>query len=237
MSEIKNDELNQATETSNTEAETPIVEGINEPKTKNTIADFFKKCFSKENLKKTIAVILLAAIVIGGVCGVISYNSPKSVAKRYVKAVLFGDEKTEAKLSAYDWYAQQLGDNEEDVFFYKASLSYDEDITSWQEYFKAVNLYKKEELEEWFGYEYKVSFSVTRVEGLSGWSIKERYAKALDKYEEESLLDRNNISDVKTVTVKIKAETEEYGIWRDTVRVIVVKMPSAWKVLDIIEVA
>lgn len=67
MSEIKNDELNQATETSNTEAETPMVEEINEPKAKTTITDFFKKCFSKENLKKTIAVILLAAIVIGGV--------------------------------------------------------------------------------------------------------------------------------------------------------------------------
>ena len=92
MSEIKTDELTQTAETGNAATETPIVEEINEPKeksikiTKNTIIDFFKKCFSKENLKKTIAVILLAAIVIGGICGVISYNSPKSVALRFIKA-------------------------------------------------------------------------------------------------------------------------------------------------------
>ena len=42
--------------------------------------------FSRENRKKTIAIILGVIVVIGVVCGVISYNSPASVARRYVKA-------------------------------------------------------------------------------------------------------------------------------------------------------
>lgn len=45
-----------------------------------------KVLFSRENRKKTIAVILGVIVVIGVVCGVISYNSPASVARRCVKA-------------------------------------------------------------------------------------------------------------------------------------------------------
>lgn len=230
MSEIKNDELNQATETNNIEAETPIVEEINESKTKTTIADFFKKCFSKEKLKKTIAVILLAAIVIGGVCGVISYNSPKSVAKRFIKAVSLYDYKTTAKLSAYDWYAVSLDGDEEEVFFDEMSDRYDEDITSWQEYFKVVKSYGKERHEDWYG-KYKYSFTVARVKDLSERKLKEKYSEVLDAYEEASLLDADNIGKGKEVTVKSKLESEEDGVDRATCIVTVVKISGAWKVL------
>lgn len=138
MSEIKTDDLTQAAEAGSMATETPIGEGINEPKAKNTITDFLRKCFSKENLKKTIAVILLAAIVIGGICGVISYNSPKLVALRFAKARFNYDLKVQEKLLAYDFravtlYANDYKDDEE-AFFESLSDEYNEDIYSWEEY-------------------------------------------------------------------------------------------------------
>lgn len=231
MSEIKNDELNQATETNNTEAETPIVEEIKEPKAKTTITDFFKKCFSKENLKKTIAVILLAAIVIGGVCGVISYNSPESVAKRFVKAVFLFDDKTVAKLTAYDWYVKTLNGDDEDAFFDKKSDYYDTDITSWKDYFKTYKSYTKESMEDEFG-DYEFSFEVTRVKDISARKLKEKYSDILQEYEEKSMLDSDSIENGKIATVKVKLETED-GIERVTCTVAVVKMSGAWKVLTL----
>lgn len=229
MTEIKNDELNQASETSNTETEKPIVEEINEPKTKTTIADFLKKCFSKENLKKTIAVILLAAIVIGGVCGVISYNSPKSVARRYAKAVFLCDDKAVAKLTAYDWYVKTLNGDDEDAFFDKKSDYYDADITSWKDYFKTYKSYTKESMEDEFG-DYEFSFEVTRVKDISARKLKEKYSDILQEYEEKSMLDSDSIENGKIATVRVKLETED-GIARGTFTTVIVKTFGRWKVL------
>lgn len=234
MSEIKNDELNQATETNNIEAETPIVEEINESKTKTTISDFFKKCFSKEKLKKTIAVILLAAIVIGGVCGVISYNSPKSVARRYVVALCQSDLKTVSKLTAIDWYADALDNldcEDEDVYFDKLSKLYDEDITSWGDYFKVFKKSTDEVRYDWYG-EYKYSYEVTKIKDISAKKLKDNYYELLGEYEEKSLIDADSIEKGKKVTVKVKLDTEEDGLIRETYTVILVKMSGGWKALD-----
>ena len=234
MSEIKTDELTQTIETG-----TPTVEGKNAPKaikiTKNTIIDFFKKCFSKENLKKTIAVILLAAIVIGGICGVISYNAPKSVALRFAKALFTFDLKAQEKLLAYDYRAVTLYTNDyeddEEAFFESLSDEYNEDIYSWAEYFKVYPQQSIENREENFG-DYKVKYQVSKIKDLSERKIKNENVGNLSVLERVADFDADAIKKGKNVTVKIKVDTEEMGILHYTVTITLVKAPNSWKVLD-----
>lgn len=180
-------------------------------------------------MKKTIAVILLAAIVIGGVCGIISYNGPESVAKRYMKAELTLDYKSLVKLTAYDWYAWELGSSEEEDFFNRESNIYDEDITSWEEYFDAANAVFQEFC--FMHGEPKFSFEVTKIRDITVRRLKLNYSDILDEYEEESLLDADKISAAKEATVRGKIETEEGGIERETYIVVLVKISGTWKVL------
>lgn len=241
MSEIKTDELTQTAETGNAATETPIVEEINEPKeksikiTKNTIIDFFKKCFSKENLKKTIAVILLAAIVIGGICGVISYNSPKSVALRFIKADCEFNLKAEEKLLAYDYRTATLYDNEyenrEEAFFEHLSDVYDEDINSWEDYFKVYQKQNLENMEDSFG-DYKYIYNVSRIKDISVRKVKEENKSLLSSLERAVDFDADTIEEGKKVTVKIKLDSEDEGIVRFTAYVTLVKASGSWKILN-----
>lgn len=234
MSEIKTDELIQASEAGNAAAETPIVEEINAPKAKNTFKDFFKKCFSKENLKKTIAVILLTAIVIGGTCGVIYYNSPESVALRFVKACSNSDLKAQEKLLAYDYrtYTLYLSNSEdEEAFFESKSDKFEEDINSWEDYFRVYQTQALEFYEDIYG-DYKITYSVSKTKDLSERKVKASNESLLSDLEEIAIFDSDTIEEGKYVTVKGKTDTEELGIIRYTYTVTLVKVSNSWKVLD-----
>lgn len=234
MSEIKTDELIQASETGNTAAETPIVKEINEPTAKNTFKDFFKKCFSKENLKKTIAVILLTAIVIGGTYGVIYYNSPESVALRFVKACSNSDLKAQEKLLAYDYrtYTLYLSNSEdEEAFFESKSDKFEEDINSWEDYFRVYQTQALEFYEDIYG-DYKITYSVSKTKDLSERKVKASNESLLSDLEEIAIFDSDTIEEGKYVTVKGKTDTEELGIIRYTYTVTLVKVSNSWKVLD-----
>lgn len=239
MSEIKTDELIQASETGNAAAETPIVEEINAPKAKNTFKDFFKKCFSKENLKKTIAVILLTAIVIGGTYGVIYYNSPESVALRFVKACSNSDLKAQEKLLAYDYrtYTLYLSNSEdeeafdEEAFFESKSDKFEEDINSWEDYFRVYQTQALEFYEDIYG-DYKITYSVSKTKDLSERKVKASNESLLSDLEEIANFDSDTIEEGKYVTVKGKTDTEELGIIRYTYTVTLVKVSNSWKVLD-----
>ena len=234
MSEIKPDDLTQAAEAGSMATETPIVAGINEPKAKNTITDFLRKCFSKENLKKTIAVILLAAIVIGGICGVISYNSPKSVALRFAKARFNYDLKVQEKLLAYDFRAVTLYANDykdDEAFFESLSDEYNEDIYSWEEYFKVYQKQHLEDREDDFGNS-KITCEVSRIKDISERKVKDENTGWLSFLETIANFDADAVGDGKNVTVKVKAEGEDIGIIRYTFTVVLVKVSNSWKVLD-----
>lgn len=234
MSEIKTDELIQASETGNAAAETPIVEEINAPKAKNTFKDFFKKCFSKENLKKTIAVILLTAIVIGGTYGVIYYNSPESVALRFVKACFNSDLKAQEKLLAYDYrtYTLYLSNSEdEEAFFESKSDKFEEDINSWEDYFRVYQTQALEFDEDICG-DYEITYRVSKIKDLSERKVKASNESLLSDLEEIANFDADTIKEGKYVTVKVKEDTEELGIIRYTYTVTLVKVSNSWKVLD-----
>ena len=234
MSEIKTDELIQASETGNAAAETPIVEEINAPKAKNTFKDFFKKCFSKENLKKTIAVILLTAIVIGGTYGVIYYNSPESVALRFVKACSNSDLKAQEKLLAYDYrtYTLYLSNSEdEEAFFESKSDKFEEDINSWEDYFRVYQTQALEFDEDICG-DYEITYRVSKIKDLSERKVKASNESLLSDLEEIANFDADTIKEGKYVTVKVKEDTEELGIIRYTYTVTLVKVSNSWKVLD-----
>lgn len=234
MSEIKTDELIQASETGNAAAETPIVEEINAPKAKNTFKDFFKKCFSKENLKKTIAVILLTAIVIGGTYGVIYYNSPESVALRFVKACSNSDLKAQEKLLAYDYrtYTLYLSNSEdEEAFFESKSDKFEEDINSWEDYFRVYQTQALEFDEDTCG-DYEITYRVSKIKDLSERKVKASNESLLSALEEIANFDADTIKEGKYVTVKVKEDTEELGVIRYTYTVTLVKVSNSWKVLD-----
>ena len=235
MSEIKTDELIQASETGNAAAETPIVEEINAPKAKNTFKDFFKKCFSKENLKKTIAVILLAAIVIGGICGIVYYNSPKSVALRFVKANCEFNLKAKEKLLAYDFRTATLYTNDyeddEEAFFESMSDEYSEDIYNWEDYFKVYRKQGLESLEDSLG-DYKYTYEVSRTKDISERKVKDENKSLLSSLEAAADFDADTIGEGKNVIIKVKLDSEDEGIVRFTVNVTLVKVSNSWKVLD-----
>lgn len=234
MSEIKTDELIQASEAGNAAAETPIVKEINEPTAKNPIKDFFKKCFSKENLKKTIAVILLAAIVIGGTCGVIYYNSPESVALRFVKACSNSDLKAQEKLWAYDHRTYTLyrsSHEDEEAFFESMRDLFKEDINSWEDYFRVYQTQALEFNEDTYG-DYKITYRVSKIKDLSERKVKASNESLLSALEEIANFDADTIKEGKYVTVKVKEDTEEVGVIRYTYTVTLVKVSNSWKVLD-----
>ena len=163
------------------------------------------------------------AVVIAVVVILLSRNNPSSVAKRYIQA-FYTDDKTATSLWAFDFNAIRLSeyDGSEEEFFEAMSDEYSADISSWNDFYKAVDSSFQEQLEDEYG-EYKVTTEVTRTKDIS---VK----KALER---DINFDTDSISDACVVTAKAKI-TGEDEIERTKIDVYVVKIGGSWGVLDYI---
>ncbi len=186
-----------------------------------------KTLFSRENRKKTIAVILGVIVVIGVVCGVISYNSPASVARRYVKARYEYDYKiVDSTLvgGKYYWF----GDEDEQEWLEEQSNWYDEDFLSMSDYYNYVKTERDDTLYDEYG-EYKITTRVSKEKDV-------RVGKLLDDDDIVETLDTLDIDEgrvkaAKLVTVKLHVVGEDDSD-RATVEVWLAKIGLAWKVID-----
>lgn len=188
---------------------------------------------SKKTIRTVATLACVVIVLIVAVCALYSYNSPASVAERYVKAYIYNDVATLNKLSAYDYYEYLLyqydGDTEE--FFADASDRYDEDIKNWNQYSKCMKEYQTEQLSDYYG-EYKLTIEATKTKERTLRKIEEELEYYIGKYEKRTDFDRDDISAVKEVTVKRKIVTED-EIKRDSATVYVVKIGMNWRVLCI----
>lgn len=186
-----------------------------------------KALFSRENRKRTIAVILGVIVVIGVVCGVISYNSPASVAQRYVKAWYESDYRVINSAlvgGKYYWF----GDGDEQEWLEEQSSWYDEDFLSMSDYYNYMKTEREEELYDYYG-EYRITTRVSKEKDV-------RVGKLLDDKSIVRILDMQDIDEgrvkaAKLVTVKLHVVGEDDSD-RATVEVWLAKIGLAWKVID-----
>lgn len=186
-----------------------------------------KALFSRENRKKTIAVILGVIVVIGVVCGVISYNSPASVARRYVKARYEYDYKiVDSTLvgGKYYWF----GDEDEQEWLEEQSNWYDEDFLSMSDYYNYVKTERDDTLYDEYG-EYKITTRVSKEKDVRVGKLldDEVIAETLDMLD----IDEGRVKAAKLVTVKLHVVGEDDSD-RATVEVWLAKIGLAWKVID-----
>ena len=187
------------------------------------------KLFSVQNRKKTIAAIAVVLVIAIAAGCLIYRGSPKNVAVRYVKAYEFSDYVAEHKVMAYDTYAYFLGDMSEEEYFEQCSDRYDEDIQSWKDLSDYYRTDWEEFLEDIYG-EYKLSIEASRVKDMSNKRLEAEYGNFLNELETKIAFDRDDISDAKEVTVKLKIEGED-GTDRETYIVCLVKINGVWKAL------
>lgn len=189
-----------------------------------------KDAFSAEKWKKSAAILGAAVVMIVVAIALLGRGSAASVAKRYCDGFV-GNAKVQAGLTAYDWKARQLGYyDDEDDFFEAMSDKYDENITSWDSYFKVKNKSDKETIEDLVG-KYKITTEVTRKKDISVKKLLEENSSLIKKLEAERLIDRDDISAAKEIIVKMKVKGEDQTI-RNTYDMYLVKIGGAWKVLD-----
>ena len=186
-----------------------------------------KVLFSRENRKKTIAIILGVIVVIGVVCGVISYNSPASVAQRFAKTWCVSDYKVNDSTlvgGKYYWF----GDEDEQEWLEEQSSWYDEDFSSMSDYYNYMKTERDEYLYDEYG-EYKITTRVSKEKDV-------RVGKLLDEDDIVETLDTLDIDEgrvkaAKLVTVKLHVVGEDDSE-RATVEVWLAKIGLAWKVID-----
>ncbi len=194
---------------------------------------FIKSCFSRNNLKKTIAVILLVLIAGGTASAYFHSRTPEAIALRYAKACLFDDVAEISKVLAYDDKIVRLYgrfENDEESFFEYESDYLQEDIYSWDDYYKAIKERKAEQLEDYFG-NYELSCDIKRVKDVSERKIKDDYEDEIAFLESADVLDADMLGQGKIVVVKGKIDSEDEGIARFYNTVVLVKVSSSWKVL------
>lgn len=193
------------------------------------ILDGIRNAFSPERWKKS-AVITAVVVLVIAVAGVLlGRNSPASVARRYAIA-LFDDMKTVVKLSAYDWQKDRLADyRDEDDFFEKMSDEYDEDISTWRTFYKAVDKKIREGFEDTQG-NYKISAEVSKNRNISLNKWLDDYSSTLKNLEKTGSFDKDKVSEAKEVTVKVKLKGED-STKRVTADMCLVKTGVSWRVL------
>ena len=187
---------------------------------------------AKKKLSLTTILILAAVALLVIVAAVIFlvHNSPTSVAKRYVKG-FYTNEQAFVSSLAFDYKAYLLYDYDgsEDEFFEAMSDLYEVDISSWRDYYKAVDEDSREGLEDSFG-KYKVTAEATRTKEKSVDWLRLKTHGWLGTLEEEAGFDHDSIKAVRLVTVKLKIAGDK--IKRETCDVIVVRTGLFWGVLD-----
>lgn len=195
------------------------------------LGGWIKAAIAPERWRKT-AVISGAAIVALVVAIVLlARGSATSVAKRYCTAY-WGDIRKIEQLSAYDWRNEKLqGYEDEDAFFEDMSEEYDADIRSWQDYYRALNEYGREVLDDYVG-KYSAEMDVTKVRDISVDKLRGDLSYHIKKLEEHGSFDADKITAAKKITVKVKLKGEERTV-RYTYDMYLVKVSGAWKILTV----
>ena len=180
-----------------------------------------------------VPLLILAAVVVVAICAAVFFitrNSATSVAKRFITGY-YENDKLYTSLWAYDFEAFLLTsyDGDEEAFFEEMSDEYDADITSWNEYHKAVDTYFKEYWEDNYG-KYKVSVEVVRSKDISVRRLLDDESDAISYLEENLNFDSDKISAAKIVTVKGKLAGED-DIMREKFEIYMVKIGLTWRVL------
>ena len=180
-----------------------------------------------------VPLLILAAVVVVAICAAVFFitrNSATSVAKRCITAC-YEDDKLATSLWAFDLYDYYLIDYDGDVeaFFADESNAYDADITSWNEYHKAIDIYFKEYWEDTYG-KYTLSVDVIRSKDISVRKALEENSGTVSYLEENLDFDTDKISDAKVVTLKVKIDGED-DTSRRKCEVYMVKMGLVWRVL------
>ena len=180
---------------------------------------------------KRISIIIAALLLVVciGTAFVLNMLSPESVSEQFVEAVLYHDVCKIQKYLAYDYcnYIESKYDIEE--YFERKSDYLTEDITSWEELSKAYRSYWDETYSDKYG-KYEFSIEATRVKDISNRKLEEKQKNLLDTLEDKQLIDRDDITEVKEVTLKVKI-TGDDETDRDTITIYLVKIGAFWKVL------
>lgn len=176
---------------------------------------------------KAIGIAAVALIVV--IILISSLGGPKNLAKKYVKANVYGDIVAMHKYLAYDNYANILGDEDEEDYFEDLSDDLDEEITSWKDLAKYNREESEENLEDEYG-DYKIEMEITKVKDVSARSLEKDFEYLYDRLEDNTDFDRDDISAGKTVKIKMKIKGDE-GTERYELTVYLVKMGMSWKVL------
>lgn len=166
-------------------------------------------------------------VVIGVVCGVISYNSPASVTRRYVKARYEFDDKVEdSTLVGGKYY--RFGDMDEQEWLEEQSSRFDEDFSSVSDYYNYWKTERDEGLYDYYG-EYKITTRVSKEKDVRVGKLldDEVIAETLDMLD----IDEGRVKAAKLVTVKLHIVGEDDSD-RATVEVWLAKIGLAWKVID-----
>ena len=167
-------------------------------------------------------------VVIGVVCGVISYNSPASVAQRYVKAWYEWNDKVEDSTYVGGKY-YRFGDMDEQEWLEYKSSQCDEDFSSMSDYYNYWKPIREEKLYDYYG-EYTITIRVSREKDI-------RVGKLLDDEDIVEKLDMLDIDEgrvkaAKLVTVKLHIDGEDDSD-RMTFEVRLVRIGLAWKVIGV----
>ena len=203
------------------------------PAAPKSFGEKLKNCFAPQNRKKTLIVLAALVLLIVVVACAAKHNSPASVAERFTNAC-FGNTKAQYKLLAYDKQKLDLYyyDGDEEEYFMSMSDSYDEDIDSWNDYYKVCDEEMKNDLEDEVGYDCEVTVKVTKEKNISVDNYLDDDEYWLDWLEEAAEFDRDRISAVKEVTVKVRLKGED-DIQRETLRLMLVKAGGGWKVINV----
>ncbi len=214
-------------QTTYTEA-TPPAEAAPESDVSPATAPAVKK---KPPLKTVLIIAAVCAAVLAVAVIFLVRSGPSAIAKRYALAS-WNDQKTAASLCIYDWEAYLLTNYDDDAekFFEKQSDYYDADISSWSQYYKAVDANLKESLEDEYG-KYKITAEVTKSKDMSVKKLLEDTASRIKYLESNIAFDADTIADAKLVTVKLKLAGED-DIDRTKMAVYMVKAGGRWGVLD-----
>lgn len=202
-------------------AETPV----SEAKEKFSL----KKFFSSPKVR-LISILCSILIVVGVALAVtLTVTSPEYRAKQMAMAYMYDDITRMNKYTAYDMYSRVLNNinKTEEEYFASKGAYYREDIDSWEYLSKVERERRDDDYFEAYG-DYKICIEVTRVKDTSKGKLDQTL---ITRLESNGLFDRDDIEDVKQVSLTIKIQGEN-KIKRIKATVDMVKIGLLWQVFD-----
>ena len=175
--------------------------------------------------------VLLAILIFA----LLSYNSAKSVAKRFYKAYTQGNYKICDVLTAYNMKKYRVficgAETDEEVFFWRMTDRYDSDIESWNDFYKATKEYQADLLEDQYG-NYKIEIKVIKSKEISVKKLFSDNKAHVDVLEDKTGFDSDKVSAAKMVVLKVKI-TGDDSTEREQVQVQLVRIDGTWKVYSV----